>query len=103
MSDSLLCHGLLRDNTYMSWVEVDIPLHSVLVVGSCGTLMYLCLFQILLYLILHLYIQFDLLAVHCIEEPDYTSWGYTIATHCCIVVTQCYIVSTYCCMEVVSG
>jgi hypothetical protein len=32
----------------MSLVEVDNPLHNVLVVGSCGTLLVLCLIQILL-------------------------------------------------------
>jgi hypothetical protein len=62
----------------MSQVEVDIPLHSVLVVGSYGTLLDLCLFQILLYLILHLCIHLDLLVVHCTEAPDYTVWGYTV-------------------------
>jgi hypothetical protein len=53
-----LYHGLLHDSTYMSQVEVDIPLHNVLTIGSCGTLLDLYLFQILLYLVLHLYSQF---------------------------------------------
>jgi hypothetical protein len=101
MSDNPLFHGLLRDNTYMSEVEVEIPLHNVLVVGSCGTLLDLCLFQILLYLILHLCIQLDILVVHCIEVPDCTAWGYTVARHFYIVVAQSYTAAVQCCMEVV--
>jgi hypothetical protein len=96
MLDSLLCHGLSCDSTYMSQVEVGIPLHNVLDVGNCGMLLELYLFQILLYLFLHLCRQFNLLVVRCTEEPDYTVWGYTEATKCCIVVVHYY-------MEVVPG
>jgi hypothetical protein len=70
--DSLLCHDLLHDSTYISLVGVDNPLHNVLVVRSCGTLLVLYLVQILLYLILHLYIHLNLCVVYCAEVPDYT-------------------------------
>ena len=96
-------HGMLHDNKYMSLVEVDIPLHNILVVGSCGTPLGLCLIQILFYLILHLYIQPDLLEVHCTEVPIYTAWGYNVAAHCCIADAHCYTVATHFCMEVVPG
>jgi hypothetical protein len=61
----------------MSLVEVEIPLHNVLDVGSCGTLLDLFLFQIFLHLVLPLYIHLDLLVVRCTEVPDYTTWDYT--------------------------
>jgi hypothetical protein len=83
----------------MSLVEVDTLLHNFLVVGSCGTLLDLCLIQILLYHILHL----DLLVVHCTEATDYTAWGYTVVVHCCIVVVHFYIVVAHCFMVVVLG
>jgi hypothetical protein len=68
----------------MSQVEVDIPLYIVLEVGSYGTLLVLYLFQILLYLDLHLYIQFDLLMVHCTKALDYTTQGYIVVACYCI-------------------
>jgi hypothetical protein len=88
----LLYHDLLRNNTYMSLVEVDNPLHNVLVVGSCGTLPVLCLIEILLYLILHLCIHLDLLGVHCTWVPGYTAWGYTLDANYYTVVVHCFMV-----------
>jgi hypothetical protein len=82
----------------MPLVEVDIPLHIFLDVGSYGKLLDLCLFQILLYLFLHLCIHLDLLAVHCTEVPDYT-----VVAHCCIVGAQCYAIILHYYMEVVPG
>jgi hypothetical protein len=61
------------DNTYMSLVEVETPLHNFLVIRSCGTLLDPYLIQILLYLILHLCIHLDILTVHCTEVPGYTT------------------------------
>jgi hypothetical protein len=81
----------------MSSVEVENPLHNVLVVGSCGTLLVLCLIQILLCLILHLCIHLDLLVVHCIGVPGYTVWGYTVV---CIVVLWLHIVVLWLCIVV---
>jgi hypothetical protein len=87
-----LYHDLLHENTCMSQVEVDIPLHNALVVGSYG---------ILLDLFLHLCIQFDLLAVHCTKASDYTTRGYTMVVHYYTEATQCYSAALQCCMEVV--
>jgi hypothetical protein len=78
----------MRDNTYMSQVEVDILLHSVLVVDSCGIPLVLCLF-----LFLHLYIQLDLLMVHWTGVPSYTAWGYNVVVRYCTAVAQCNIVA----------
>jgi hypothetical protein len=89
MLDSPLYHDMLRDNTCMSQVEVDIPLHSFLDVGGCGTLLDLCIFQILLYLVLHLCILLDFLMVRCIEAPDYTVRGYTMVVRYFTQVVQC--------------
>jgi hypothetical protein len=107
---SLLCHGLLCENTYMLSVEVKNPLHNVLVVGSCGTLLVLCLVQILLCLVLHLCIHLDLLVVCCTGVLGYTAWGYTVVVHyctvtahCCIVVAHCCTTVAHCCMVVVPG
>ena len=80
MWDSLLCHYLMHDNTYMSQVEVDILLHSVPVANSYGIPSVLFLFQSLLYLILHLCSQLDLLLVHCIGVPSYTARYYIVVT-----------------------
>jgi hypothetical protein len=74
----------------MSEVEVDILLQSVLVVDSYGIPTILYLFQNLLYLILHLCIQLDLLVGHCTEATDYTAWGYTMDARYYIMV-QCYM------------
>jgi hypothetical protein len=87
----------------MSLVEVGIPLHNVVVVGNCDTLMDLCLIQILLYLVLHLCIHLDLLMVPCIEVPDYTLWGYTVATHYCIAIAHCCTADAHYCMVVAPG
>jgi hypothetical protein len=70
----------------MSLVEVETPLHNVLTIGSCGTLLVLYLIQILFFLILHLYIHLDLHAMRCIEVHDYTVRGYTVVVHCYMVV-----------------
>jgi hypothetical protein len=51
-------------------------------------------FQILLYLDLHVCIEFDLLVVHCAEALDYIAQGYIVAPCYCIVAMQC-------CMRVV--
>jgi hypothetical protein len=96
-------HGLLRDNTYMSLVEVDTPLHNFLVVGIYDTLLDLFLVQTILYLILHLCIHLDLLVVRCTEVPGYTTQGYTVVAHCCIVATHFYTDVAHCCMVVVLG
>jgi hypothetical protein len=77
MLDNPVYHGLLHDNTCMSQVEVDILLDNVMVIRSYDILLDLCLFQILLYLVLHLCIHVDLLVVCCTEAHDYTVRGYT--------------------------
>ena len=87
----------------MSLVKVDIPLHNVLVVGSCGTLLVLCLIQILLYLILRLCIHLDLLAVRCTVVPGYTMWGYIVATHYCIATAHCFTIVVDYCIVMVPG
>jgi hypothetical protein len=92
---------LLCNSTYMSLVRVDIPLHNFLVVGSCGTLMVLCLVQILIYLVLYLYIHIDLCMVHCTEVPGYTVRDYIVVVHYYTVVAHCHIVVSHCCMVVV--
>jgi hypothetical protein len=71
---------------------MEIPLHNYLVVGSYGTLLDLFLFQILLFLSLHLCSQFDLLTLHCIEASYYTAQGYTVVVCYYTEVVQCYIV-----------
>jgi hypothetical protein len=83
----------------MSLVEVDTPLHNVMVVGSCGTLLDLFLVQILLYLCIHL----DLLAVHCTKVHGCIAHGYNVVVHCCIVDAHYYTVVVHCYMEVVPG
>jgi hypothetical protein len=85
----------------MLQVEVDIPLHNVLVIGSCDILLDLCLSKILLFPILHLCININLLAVHCIEVLDYNRQGYIVAAQCCIVAAHCFTATTHFCMEVV--
>jgi hypothetical protein len=85
--DSLICHDLLPESTFMSLVGVENSFHNVLVVGSCGTLLVLCL-------VLHLYIDLHLLVVRCTKVPGYTLWGY-------IVVAHYYIAATHYCMVVV--
>jgi hypothetical protein len=87
----------MQNNAYMSQVEVDILLHSVLFYDICGIPLVLCLFQLLLFLFLHLCSQLNLLLVHCTEALGYTTWDYsvvvwyyTVAKECCIVVVQCY-------------
>jgi hypothetical protein len=92
---------MMRDNTYMLHVEVDILLHSVLVVDSYGIPPFLYLFQSLLYLVLHLYVHLDLLMAHCTEAPYYTAWGYTVAEQYCTTVAQCYIFVAQCYMGMV--
>jgi hypothetical protein len=83
----------------MLLVGLDIPLHNVLVVGSCVTLLVLSLVQILLCLFLHLYTHLDLCVVRCTEVPDYTLWDYivvvhyyTTTVHYCILVVDYYMV-----------
>jgi hypothetical protein len=100
---NLLCHGLLCDSTYMWLVEVETPLHSVLVVGSYGTLLVSCLTQILLSLILHLCIHLDLLTVCCTEVLGYIAQGYTVVVHYCIAVEHFYNNDAHFCMAVVPG
>jgi hypothetical protein len=103
VSDSLLCHGLMRDNTYRSRVEVDILLHSVLVVDRYGIPSVLCLFQSFIYLVLHLRIHLYLLVVCSTEAPGYTVRDYIVVVQYCIVVVQCYIVVPQCYMGLVIG
>jgi hypothetical protein len=103
VSDNILCHDQLHDNTYMSLVGMDIPLHNVLVVGSFGTLLVLCLVQILLFLILHLYIHLDLLMAHCTEVHIYIAGGYTEAAHYYILVVQCCTAALHYFLVVVPG
>jgi hypothetical protein len=98
-----MCHDMMRDNTYMSQVEVDILLHSVMVVDSYGIPSVLCFFQRILYLILHLCSQLDLLAVCCTEALDYTARGYTVAVRYCTMVAQYCTVVVHCYMGLVLG
>jgi hypothetical protein len=70
----------------MSLVEVEIPFHNVLVVEIFGTLLTLFLFQIILYLVLHLFIHLDLVMARCTEILGYTARGYTMVVHYCILV-----------------
>jgi hypothetical protein len=79
----------------MSMVEVENPLHNVLVVGSYGILLALCLSQMLLFLVLHLCIHLNLLIMDCIGVPGYTAQGYTVVAHCCTAVAHCCIVATF--------
>jgi hypothetical protein len=90
----------------MSLVGVDNPLHNVLVVGSCGTLLVLYLIQILLCLVLHI----NLRVVHCTKVHGYTARGYivdahyyNVAAHCCIDVAHCCIDVAHFCMVVLLG
>jgi hypothetical protein len=101
--DNPLCHGLLCDSTYMLLVEVNNPLHSVLVVSSCDTLLVLCLIQILCFLILQLCIHLELLMVCCTEVSRYTPRGYTVDAHYCIATAHCCTVVAHYCMVVVPG
>jgi len=103
MSDNISFHDLMRNNTYMSQVEVDIPLHSVLVVGSYGIVLDLASSKFSSTSSLHLCIHFNLLMVHCTEALDYTVWGYIQAARYCIFDVQCYTATMQCCMEVVPG
>jgi hypothetical protein len=80
---------------------VDILLHSVLVVDSCGIPLVLCLFQILLFLFLHLCIQLDPLMVHCTEASGYTVRDYSVVARYCTAIVQCYIVVVQCYIVVV--
>jgi hypothetical protein len=103
MPDSLLCHDMMHNSTYMSQVEVDIILHSVLVVDSYGIPLVLYLFQSLLSLVLHLCNQLDLLMVRCTGEPGYTAWDYIVVVWYCTMDSQCYIVVVQCYMGLVLG
>jgi hypothetical protein len=103
--DILPCHDLMRVNTYRSLVEVDILLHSVLVVDNCDIPLVLYPFQSLLFLFLHLCSQFDPLVARYIEVPSYTAWCYSVAVRYCTVAAQCYMVvvqyytaAAQCCM-----
>ena len=91
----------MRDNTYKSLVQVDILLHSVQVVGSCGIPLVLYLFQSLLYLVLHLCSHLDLITVHCTVEHGYTAGYYTVVAQYCTGAAQCYIVVAQCYMGMV--
>ena len=97
------------DNTYKLLVEVESPLHNVPVVENCDIPLVLYLFQILLLIFLHLYIELDPLATCYTEVPGYTAryycvpaWYYTVAAQCCMVYAQCYIVAQ-CFMGLVLG
>jgi hypothetical protein len=79
--DNVLCHGLLRESTYMLQLEVDNPLHNFLVVGNFGALLVLFFIQILLYRILHLCIHLNRLVVCSTEVPSYIAWGYIVDVH----------------------
>jgi len=81
-----MCHDLMCDNTYTSQMEVNIILHSVLVVDNCGIPLVLYLF-----LFLHLYSHLDFITVHCTGVPGYTAQGYSVVAKYCTVVAQCYI------------
>jgi hypothetical protein len=61
----------MSDNTYKLLVEVDILLHSVLVVDSCDIPLVLYLFQILFFLFLCLCSQLNLLAARYTKAFDY--------------------------------
>jgi hypothetical protein len=76
--DILPCHDLMRDNTYKSLVEVDILLRSVLVVDNCDIPLVLYLFQSLLFLFLHLYIELNPLVAPYTEASGYTMRYYSV-------------------------
>jgi hypothetical protein len=78
MLDILLCHDLMRDNTYRLLVEVEILLHSVMVVDNCDIPLVLYLFQSLLFIYLHLCSDIDPLAVCYTEVPGYIVWYYSV-------------------------
>ena len=87
----------------MSQVEVYIILHSVLIVEIYGIPLVLFLFQSLLYLVLHLCSQLDLLTVRCTGVPSYTTHDYIVVVRYCTVATQYYIVVVQCYMGLVLG
>jgi hypothetical protein len=91
VSDILLCHDLMCDNTYRSLVEVEILLNSVLVVENCGIPLVLCLFQSLLFLFIHLYSQLNPLVSRYTEAPGYTARYYSVVVQYYTAAMQCYI------------
>jgi hypothetical protein len=80
---------MVRNNTYRSLEEVDILLHSVLVVGNCDIPLVLYLFQRLLFLFLRLCSQLDPLVMCYTEVPGYTTWYYSVVAWCCTAAAQC--------------
>jgi hypothetical protein len=98
----------MHDNTYKSLVEVEILLHSVLVVDSCDIPLVLYLFQILLLLLLCLCSQLNPLTARYTEVPSYIVWYcsgdelcHTVVALCYMVVAQYYNVVAECCMWMV--
>jgi hypothetical protein len=83
------------DNRYKSLVEVDILLHSVLVVGSCDIPLVLYLFQSLLLLALHLCSQLDPLAACYTEAPSYTVRYCSGAVLRCTMDVLCYMAAAH--------
>jgi len=83
------------DNTYKLLVEVEILLHSVLVVDNHDIPLVLYLFQSLLLLILCLYIQLDPLAAHYTEVPDCTARYCIEVVLCCTAAVFYYMVTTH--------
>ena len=92
MSNILQYHDPMCDNTYKSLVEVDILLHSVMVVDNCDIPLVLYLFQNLLSLFLGLCSPLDLLSVCYTMAPNYNAWYCTEAALCCTVVVRYYMV-----------
>jgi hypothetical protein len=77
--NSLLSHGLLCENTYMSQVVVDNLLHSVQVFDSCDKLLVLYLLDLLL---LSLICFLD-----CLRVVYYTeALDYILVVHYCTMV-----------------
>jgi hypothetical protein len=100
----------MRGNAYKSLVEVDILLHSVLVVENCDIPLVFYLFQNLLLLVLHLCSQLDPLTTCYIEVPNCTAQYCIEVALCCTVVARYYMVAaqyytmaTQYCMGMVLG
>ena len=82
----------MRDITYKSLVEVDILLHSFLVVDSCDIPLVLYLFQSLFLLVLCLCSHIDPLVAHYTEVHDCTMRYCTEVALCCTMVVRYYMV-----------
>jgi hypothetical protein len=93
LSDILLYHGLMHDNTYNLLVEEDILLHNVPVVDNCDIPLVLYLVQKPLFLVLHLCSLLDLLSMCCTEAPNCTAQYCTEVEQYYVVVSWYYTVA----------